>query len=95
MLVFLKAGGLQGGGINFDAKIRRNSTDMEDVFYAHIGGADIFARALLVADKIISSSSYDALRTKRYSSFDSGKGADFEAGKLDFNDLYTIAKDNG
>ena len=95
MLVFLKAGGLQGGGINFDAKIRRNSTDMEDVFYAHIGGADIFARALLVADKIISSSSYDALRTKRYSSFDSGKGADFEAGKLDFNDLYSIAKDNG
>ena len=95
MLVFLKAGGLQGGGVNFDAKIRRNSTDMEDVFYAHIGGADIFARALLVADKIISSSSYDALRTKRYSSFDSGKGADFEAGKLDFNDLYSIAKENG
>lgn len=95
MLVFLKAGGLKGGGVNFDAKIRRNSTDMDDVFHAHIGGADTFARALLVADKIISSSSYDALRTKRYSSFDSGKGKDFEDGKLDFKALYEIAKDNG
>ena len=63
MLVFLKAGGLQGGGVNFDAKIRRNSTDMEDVFLAHIGGADTFARALLTADKIITSSAYDDLRT--------------------------------
>ncbi len=95
MLVFLKAGGLQGGGINFDAKIRRNSTDMDDVFHAHIGGADTFARALLVADKIISSSAYDALRTKRYSSFDAGKGKDFEDGKLDFNTLYEIAKEQG
>jgi len=95
MLVFLKAGGLQGGGINFDAKIRRNSTDMDDVFHAHIGGADIFARTLLVADKIISSSPYKALREKRYSSFDSGKGAAFEDGKLDLKELYEIAKDNG
>ena len=95
MLVFLKAGGLQGGGVNFDAKIRRNSTDMDDVFHAHIGGADTFARALLVADKIISSSSYDSLREKRYSSFDSGKGKDFEDGKLDFKNLYEIAKENG
>ncbi len=95
MLVFLKAGGLQGGGVNFDAKIRRNSTDIEDIFYAHIGGADTFARALLVADKIISSSQYDTLRTQRYSSFDSGKGKDFENGKLDFNDLYEIAKEKG
>lgn len=95
MLVFLKAGGLQGGGVNFDAKIRRNSTDMEDVFHAHIGGADTFARALLTADKIITSSAYDKLRTARYSSFDSGKGKDFEEGKLDFKALYEIAKDNG
>lgn len=95
MLVFLKAGGLQGGGINFDAKIRRNSTDMDDVFHAHIGGADTFARALLVADKIISSSPYDQLREQRYSSFDSGKGKDFETGKLNFTDLYEIAKENG
>lgn len=95
MLVFLKAGGLQGGGINFDAKIRRNSTDMEDVFHAHIGGADTFARALLTADKIITSSSYDQLRKERYSSFDSGKGKDFEAGHLKLQDLYTIAQENG
>lgn len=95
MLVFLKAGGLQGGGVNFDAKIRRNSTDLEDVFLAHIGGADTFARALLTADKIITSSSYNALRKERYSSFDGGKGKDFEAGKLKLQDLYKIAQDNG
>jgi xylose isomerase len=95
MLVFLKAGGLQGGGINFDAKIRRNSTDMEDVFHAHIGGADTFARALLTADKIITSSAYNKLRTERYSSFDSGNGKAFEEGKLDFKALYEIAKENG
>lgn len=95
MLVFLKAGGLQGGGVNFDAKIRRNSTDMEDIFLAHIGGADTFARALLTADKIITSSSYDKLRTQRYSSFDTGKGKDFEEGKMDLKALYEIAKENG
>ncbi|MDA8904619.1 xylose isomerase [Flavobacteriaceae bacterium] len=95
MLVFLKAGGLQGGGINFDAKIRRNSTDVEDIFHAHIGGADTFARALLTADKIISSSPYEKLRKERYSSFDSGKGADFESGKLQLEDLYKIATENG
>ncbi|MCL4119445.1 UNVERIFIED_CONTAM: hypothetical protein GTU68_044601 [Idotea baltica] len=80
MITFLQAGGLQGGGVNFDAKIRRNSTDMDDVFHAHIGGIDIFAQSL---------------REKRYSSFDAGKGSDFENGKLDFNDLYEIAKENG
>jgi xylose isomerase len=95
MLVFLKAGGLQGGGINFDAKIRRNSTDIDDIFHAHIGGADTFARALLTADKIISSSPYEKLRKDRYSSFDSGKGADFESGKLELEDLYKIAAENG
>jgi xylose isomerase len=95
MLVFLKAGGLQGGGINFDAKIRRNSTDMEDVFLAHIGGADTFARALLTADKIISSSPYESLRKQRYSSFDSGNGKAFEEGKLDLKALYKIAQENG
>ncbi|WP_343328631.1 xylose isomerase [Polaribacter staleyi] len=95
MLVFLEAGGLQGGGVNFDAKIRRNSTDMEDVFHAHIGGADTFARALLTADKIMTSSAYNSLREKRYSSFDAGKGKDFEAGKLELKDLYNIAQENG
>lgn len=95
MLVFLKSGGLQGGGVNFDAKIRRNSTDLEDIFLAHIGGADTFARALLTADKIITSSAYDELRKKRYASFDSGKGKDFEDGKLNLQDLHKIALENG
>ncbi len=95
MLVFLEAGGLQGGGVNFDAKIRRNSTDMEDVFHAHIGGADTFARALITADKIMTSSAYNSLREKRYSSFDAGQGKDFEAGKLELKDLYNIAQENG
>jgi xylose isomerase len=95
MLVFIEAGGLQGGGVNFDAKIRRNSTDIDDVFHAHIGGADTFARALITADKIMQSSSYNALREKRYSSFDAGKGKDFEVGKLELSDLYKIAQENG
>ncbi|MCK0190055.1 xylose isomerase [Arenibacter sp. F20364] len=95
MLVFLKAGGLQGGGVNFDAKIRRNSTDLDDIFHAHIGGADTFARGLLTADKIISSSAYEKMLSERYSSFDSGNGKDFENGKLNLEALYKIAQDNG
>ena len=95
MLVFLQAGGLQGGGVNFDAKIQRNSTDMDDVFHAHIGGADTFARALITADKIISSSPYQKLREERYASFDSGKGKEFETGNLSLEDLYDIAQENG
>ena len=94
MLIFLQAGGLKGGGINFDAKLRRNSTDTEDIFHAHIGGADTFARALLVADRIITSSAYTSLRKDRYSSFDQGKGKAFEEGKLDLKDLYQIAVDS-
>jgi len=95
MLVFLKAGGLQGGGINFDAKIRRNSTDMDDIFHAHIGGADTFARAIMAADAILTTSSYKTLLKDRYATFDSGKGSDFEAGKLSLEDLYAIAKETG
>lgn len=95
MLVFLKAGGAQGGGVNFDAKIRRNSTDMEDVFLAHIGGADTFARGLLTAEAIINNSPYESLRSKRYASYDSGKGKAFEEGKLGLTDLYQLAMENG
>jgi len=95
MLVFLKSGGLQGGGINFDAKTRRNSTDLEDIFIAHIGGADTFARALLIADNILQNSSYNALLNKRYASFNSGKGAEFSQGKLALTDLYNYANKNG
>ncbi|WP_431124129.1 xylose isomerase [Flagellimonas flava] len=95
MLVFLKSGGLQGGGINFDAKTRRNSTDLEDIFLAHIGGADTFARALLLADEVLQKSPYESLLDKRYSSFQSGKGADYVAGKLSLSDLYDYAGTKG
>ena len=95
MLVFLEAGGLQGGGINFDAKIRRNSTDHQDLFYAHIGGMDTFARALIVADNVLQKSDYRKWRQERYSSFDSGKGKDFESGKLSLEDLRAYAIENG
>ncbi|HEX9827926.1 MAG TPA: xylose isomerase [Flavobacteriaceae bacterium] len=95
MLVLLKAGGLQGGGVNFDAKLRRNSTDVEDMFYAHIGGADTFARGLIIADKIIRKSPYESMRKERYSSFDSGNGKDFEDGKLKLMDLYKMAQEHG
>ena len=95
MLIFLKAGGLKGGGVNFDAKIRRNSTDLEDVFIAHIGGADTFARALLAAEKLLYDSPYKDVISSRYSSFDSGNGKAFEEGKLTLEDLYRIAQKNG
>jgi len=95
MLVVLRAGGLKGGGFNFDAKLRRNSTDRDDIFHAHIGGMDTFALGLILADKIITDGRLDAMRTKRYSSFDSGKGKEFEAGKLSLADLRDYASANG
>ncbi|MFE7085095.1 xylose isomerase [Sphingobacterium spiritivorum] len=95
MLIILEAGGFQGGGINFDAKIRRNSTDREDLFFAHIGGMDLFARALLIADKILEKSSYLQLRKERYQSFDTGKGTEFEKGNLSLEDLRDFAAANG
>jgi xylose isomerase len=92
----LPAGGrLKGGGINFDAKIRRNSTDLDDIFHAHIGGADTFARALITADKILSSSEYKRMRKERYSSYDTGKGKEFDAGELNLEALYGLALENG
>lgn len=95
MLVVLEAGGLKGGGINFDAKIRRNSTDPADLFYAHIGGMDAFARALIIADTILNKSDYKKLRQQQYGSFDSGKGKEFEEGRLSLEDLRNIAAENG
>ena len=95
MLVFLQSGGLQGGGVNFDAKIRRNSTDIDDIFHAHIGGVDNFARALMTADNILTLSNYKELFNLRYNSFNSGKGKAFEQGKLNLNDLYEIAINTG
>jgi xylose isomerase len=95
MLIILEAGGFQGGGINFDAKRRRNSTDPEDLFYAHIGGIDTFARALVVADTILSKSEYRKLRADRYASFDSGEGAAFENGGLSLEKLRDLAVKGG
>ena len=95
MLVVLEASGLKNGGINFDAKIRRNSTDPADLFYAHIGGMDAFARALIIADNILNKSDYKKLRKERYASFDSGKGKEFEEGKLSLEDLRNLAVANG
>lgn len=95
MLVILEAGGFAGGGINFDAKIRRNSVDPEDIFYAHIGGMDAFARALIVANSILENSEYKQFRKERYASFDSGKGKEFELGKLSLEDLRLYAIENG
>lgn len=95
LLVILEAGGLQGGGVNFDAKTRRNSTSLDDLFYAHIGGMDAFARALLVAREVLDKSSYRKLREQRYASFDSGPGKDFEGGKLSLRDLADIAIKDG
>ncbi len=95
MLVVMEAGGLKGGGINFDAKIRRNSTDQEDLFYAHIGGMDAFARALIIADNILQKSDYKKIREERYASFDSGKGKEFVNGKLSLEDLRNYAIENG
>ncbi len=95
LLVILEAGGFKTGGINFDAKTRRNSTDMEDIFIAHICGMDAFARALLAADKILNESDYLKLRTERYASFDTSHGKAFEEGKLTLEDLRELALING
>ncbi|GLU43001.1 xylose isomerase [Allomuricauda sp. NBRC 101325] len=94
MLVILEAGGFQGGGINFDAKIRRNSTDLEDIFHAHIGGMDTFARGLLAAHSVLENSQYLSMRKDRYASFDSGSGKAFEDGKFSLEDLYAHASSN-
>jgi len=95
MLVILESGGIQGGGVNFDAKTRRNSTDNEDLFLAHIGGMDNFARALLIANDILKESDYKKLRRDRYRSFERGDGKKFESGKLKLTDLAKIAAKNG
>jgi len=95
MLVILEAGGFAGGGINFDAKIRRNSTDAADLFHAHIGGIDSFARALIIGDNILNNSDYKKLRIERYASYDEGKGKSFEEGKLTLEDLRSFALENG
>ncbi len=95
MLVIVEAGGFTTGGVNFDAKTRRNSTDLDDIFIAHINGMDAFARALLITYDILEKSPYRKLRAERYSSFDSGKGAEFEKGLLTLEDLRNYAAEHG
>lgn len=95
MMIVLKNGGLQGGGTNFDAKTRRNSTDLDDLFIAHIAGMDAMARALLAAADMLENSPYEKMKAARYASFDAGKGKEFEEGKLSLEEVYAYAKANG
>lgn len=95
MIVVLENGGIAPGGLNFDAKIRRNSTDLNDLFYAHIGGMDTFARGLLIAESILNDPLYKELRDDRYNSFDVGKGKEFEDGNLSLEQLRDLASNNG
>ncbi len=95
MLVLQQAGGFTTGGINFDAKARRNSTDLEDIIIAHVTGMDMLARAFIVAHEILEKSDYKQMRRERYASFDSGKGKEFEEGKLTLEDLRQLAIANG
>lgn len=95
MMVVLKGGGMQGGGTNFDAKIRRNSTDNDDLFIAHIAAMDVMARALEAAAALLEESPLPAMLSERYASYDSGKGKEFEEGKLSLEDVYAYAKTKG
>ena len=95
MLEIIRGGGLAPGGTNFDAKLRRNSTDPEDIFIAHISGMDALARALLNAADILEHSELPKMKRERYASFDSGMGKDFEDGKLSFEQVYEYGKKVG
>ena len=95
MLQIVRNGGLGNGGSNFDAKLRRNSTDPEDIFIAHISGMDTMARGLLSAASIIENSPIPQMVKDRYASFDSGKGKEFEEGKLSLEELVEYAKSKG
>ncbi|KAK4777957.1 hypothetical protein SAY87_018144 [Trapa incisa] len=95
MLSVIRNGGLAPGGFNFDAKLRRESTDVEDLFIAHISGMDTLARGLQNAAKLIEDGSLEDLVRKRYSSFDTELGAQIEAGKADFKMLEKKAMEWG
>ena len=95
MIVILRGGGYMGGGTNFDAKTRRNSTDLEDIFIAHISGMDIMARALLIAADILENSEYEKMLRERYASFDSGEGKKFEEGKMTLEEAAEYARIHG
>ena len=91
----VSAGGFTTGGFNFDTKLRRQSLDRTDLFHGHIGGMDTFARSLIIADDIIKKSPIEKMRRERYSSFDGGKGAEFEAGKLSLVQLAELGNKGG
>ena len=95
MLVIIEVGGFTTGGINFDAKVRRNSTDPQDLFIAHIAGMDAFARAFMAAHEVLKKSDYKKMRKERYASFDSGDGKEFEKGSFKLEDLRNLAVKNG
>jgi len=95
MLVVLDDGGFGSGGFNFDAKVRRESVDLEDIFIGHIGAMDTFARALEVAHRLRESTAIGAPKAQRYRSFDDGNGARFESGDLDLVALRDLAAENG
>ncbi|MUV02856.1 xylose isomerase [Flavobacterium rakeshii] len=95
MMVLLQSGGLTTGGVNFDAKVRRNSIDLEDKFIAHVAGMDTFARGLICAEHVLKNTDYLKLRKERYQSFDGGNGAKFEKGELTLENLSEIARQQG
>ncbi len=95
MMQIVRNGGLGNGGTNFDAKTRRNSTDLSDIFIAHISAMDAMARALENAIDILDNSPIPSMLKERYASFDSGIGKDFEEGKLSIDDLVSYAKKSG
>lgn len=95
MMQIIRGGGFKDGGTNFDAKTRRNSTDLEDIFIAHITGMDAMARALESAARLLEESPYKQMLAQRYASFDNGLGKDFEDGKLTMEDIVAYAKQNG
>lgn len=92
MITILQAGGFKSGGINFDAKLRRNSVDSEDLFIAHINGMDTFARALIIANSILEDSDYLKMKKERYASFELGDGNKFENGKLSLEETAYLAR---
>ena len=91
MMVLLESGGLKNGGMNFDAKTRRNSTDLEDIFIGHINSMDTLAKGLIIADNILKDSNYLELKKERYSSFNGNEGRQFSTGKLNLSQLSKIA----
>ena len=95
MMQIIRNGGFGNGGTNFDAKTRRNSTDLEDIFIAHIAGMDAMARALENAAELLEKSPIKQMVTDRYASFDTGKGKEFEEGKLSLEDVVAYAKTQG